>query len=72
MNIGDLVVRIWCDKPLWSMIGIIVEKKFQPVPSGGAGWRYGIHWSEQAPWGGVSNNLGAWTSEEFMVLDEGR
>ena len=27
MQVGDLVVRWWNDKPLWAMVGIIIEKQ---------------------------------------------
>tara|TARA_B100001250_G_C19753090_1_gene768751 strand:+ start:193 stop:417 length:225 start_codon:yes stop_codon:yes gene_type:complete len=74
MKIGDLVVRIWCDKPLYDMIGIIIEKSFQPKPSGGAEWKYGILWNKKSflSVDDPSNCLGSWVSQEFKVINESR
>ena len=44
MQVGDLVVRWWNDKPLWSMVGIIVEKRQSEIrrePSD----RFIVHWT---------------------------
>jgi len=74
MNPGDLVVRIWLRKPLWDMIGIIVDKTFEVIPTGGAEWRYAILWNTKRliPASEGNDKFGSWTEKEFKVIDEYR
>ena len=73
MKPGDLVVRIWIDKPKWDMIGLIVSKDFVCKTNGGAEWIYGIKWNKRdfAPIG-EPNPFGKWKEGEFEVINESR
>ena len=73
MNVGDLVVRIWNDKPKWDMIGIIVSKDFNIKIVGTERWIYGIKWNKRCfelCRGGSYNPFGKWTEKEFEVINE--
>jgi len=67
---GDLVVRLWCDKPRWDMIGIIIKKEFLPISSGGAKWEYRIMWSRRMfqPFSNTPVLSQTWNESEFRVI----
>ena len=70
MKVGDLVVRMWNDKPKWDMVGIIVSKDFDTTISGAAKWIYGIKWNKRdliLP--GEFDPFGNWTEKEFEVIN---
>ena len=73
MKVGDLVVRIWNGKPLWEMVGIIIEENFRMKDSGGAEWIYSIKWSNDrtlVKGFGLGDEFGSWTSGEIEVINE--
>lgn len=65
MKIGDLVIRIWCGKPMFDMIGIIVDKKYynNPLELGDGEWKYQISWCENVH----TNNAGQWIEIEEQL-----
>ena len=72
MKVGDLVVRVWNGKPLWEMIGIIVEERRTLKQSGGADFHYAVKWSNtdrMAP-AGASDPFGSWSMQEIEVIRE--
>ena len=69
MKVGDLVVRIWCNKPHWEMIGIIIDKTFKVRPSGGAEWRYAIKWSKKVFEHPGGDKFGQWSEREIEVIN---
>ena len=73
MKVGDLVVRIWLNRPYWEMVGIIISRDFIPKSSGGAEWVYGVKWNKRdfAP-AGETNPFGQWTKKEIKVISENR
>ncbi len=65
MKVGDLVVRIWCKKPVWSQVGLIIEKK----DISGYRWLYAIKWNVQNPLSTLGDMAVKWDESEFKVID---
>ena len=73
MKPGDLVVRIWLDKPKWDMIGIIISRKSFSNLTGGTKWLYGIKWNNRHfIRQGTVDQYGSWSEQEFEVINEAR
>ena len=63
MKVGDLVVRWWCDKPLWRMIGIVTEVYYQNDEREN---KFAIYWSSERRRG----QLQRWSWNEVRKIDE--
>ena len=62
MRIGDLVVRWWHGKPLWSMIGIVTDIKYVRDDTEE---RFIIYWNQKQ----MRKNA-LWSTQEIKRIDE--
>ena len=66
MQIGDLVVRWWHDKPMWDMVGIIIEKRQSEMQRERPD-RFIVYWTNQP----VRKDA-LWSDKEIRKISEVR